>query len=185
MMTALSFFILVFIIAIVSCDANDTPIASVNSICLAQSMPIDRYAKTKTMSQNSMRNSSSMPIDMNFKPKRILQNSIVTIATILKKFHQFYPQCPPDITSRALDLKPQSPIWHPRISSHPSGLQPHVLLAVVFNQNLIQSTSIGPTYKIAMPMYYAERYIRQSLKALLELTTGELYCIVARSHEWQ
>ena len=97
--------------------------------------------------------------------------------SILKKFHH-YPKCSIPVTNSAHNLTSKVPIWHTRFPSHPQATQPYVALAIVFNSNITQSSKVGPTYKLAMPMYYAEQHIRKSLKALLELTTGTLerYC---------
>ena len=77
-----------------------------------------------------------------------------------------------DTAEEALNLSPKAPIWHSREPLRPTREPPHVILAIIFDYNSTRIKHLGPTYKIAMPMYYAEKYVHHSLKALFEKTTG-------------
>ena len=93
--------------------------------------------------------------------------------------YKLIPLCDKDITHSVLNISPQAPIWHTRKPSHPHLVQPFVVMAIVFNHSTFShsvSAGSGPTYKLAMPMYYAERYIKKSLVARFMLLESGHVC---------
>jgi hypothetical protein len=114
------------------------------------------------------------------KSEILTSNSNTIIQNIWMKYDHF-PHCSDKLREETVDLSAKSPLWHPRHSSHPKSPQPYVSFAIVSDQFNGCNKTKGPTFKIAMPMYYSERYVRQTLKALLEKTTGIIgsVCIIA------
>jgi hypothetical protein len=114
------------------------------------------------------------------KSEILASNSNTILQNIWMKYDHF-PHCSDNLREETVDLSAKSPLWHPRHSSHPKSPQPYVSFAIVSDQFNGCNKTKGPTFKIAMPMYYSERYVRQTLKALLEKTTGIIgsVCIIA------
>jgi hypothetical protein len=122
--------------------------------------------------ETALLNSTTCRAQPNIHPVPV-NNTPPPPSSMLKKFQHIEP-CTPAVIHKALNLSPKSSIWHQRLPSHPSHPQPYVALAIVFKYS--HMSALAPTFKLAMPMFYAENYVRHSLRALLGRTSGDYDC---------